>query len=105
MSELEIQQNLSGIWKIKDSVSNIRYSFWFERNQGHLTILELTEDNYEYLVLDDHPFVDIVKTKEGYNLKFTDLYENRTSRLHFLDSTKMILHDRGRNLEYLKVPN
>lgn len=101
----EIENNISGYWKIKDSISKIRYNFWFEKGQGNLTILEPITNDDEYLVLDDHPFVDIIKNDIGFELKFTDLYENRLARIKYLDSVKMILLMDGKNIEYQKTNN
>ena len=101
----EVENNISGYWKIKDSISKIRYNFWFEKGQGNLRILELINNDYEYLVLDDHPFVDIIKKDVGFDLKFTDLYENRLANVKYLDSVKMVLKMDGKNIEYRKTKN
>ncbi len=102
-TEKDVEMFLTGYWKINDSVSKVHYKFWFTKRQGNLTILELTEDNYEYIVLDDHPFVDIIENGLGFKLNFTDLSENRSSDLKYLDSKKMILDMNGETIEYLKI--
>lgn len=101
----EVENYISGYWKIKDSLSKIRYNFWFEKGRGNLTILESINNDSEYLVLDDHPFVDIIKNDVGFELKFTDLYENRLANIKYLDSVKMVLHMEGKKIEYQKMKN
>ncbi len=91
-----------GNWKIKNSDSKIIYRYWFEEGQGNLTEMEQTENKDEYIIIDDHPFVDIIKYDQGFKLKFTHLYGNWTSELKYLNSNRMILVTDGKEVEYVK---
>ena len=101
-SEKEVESYLSGKWKIKNSDSKTIYNYWFEKGQGNLTEMERTENEGEYLLIDDHPFVDIIKYDQGFKLKFTYLYSNWTSELKYLNSNRMILVTNGKEVEYVK---
>ncbi|MDY8135445.1 hypothetical protein [Aquimarina sp. 2201CG5-10] len=102
-SEKEVESYLSGIWKIKDSDSKTCYKYWFEKGQGNLTEIELTENKGEYLIIDNHPFVDIIKYDMGFKLRFTNLAGNWISELKYLNSKKMILVTDKKEVEYIKV--
>ena len=102
-SEKEVETYISGFWKIKDSESKIRYQYWFEQGKGNLTEVELTDDENEYIVVDDHPFVEIIKYDNGFKLKYTDLSGSFTSELKYLNSKKMILVTDGNEVEYCKT--
>ena len=102
-TEKEVESYLSGKWKIKNSDSNTIYHYWFEKGQGNLTEMEQTENEGEYMIIDDHPFVDIIKYDQGFKLKFTHLYSNWTSELKYLNSNKLILITDGRETEYYKI--
>ena len=101
-SEKEVESYLSGKWKVKDSDSKTIYHYWFEKGQGNLTEMEQTENEDQYLIIDDHPFVDIIKYDQGFKLKFTDLYDNWTSELRYLNSNRMILVTKEKEVEYIK---
>ncbi len=101
-SEKEVESYLSGKWKIKNSDSKTIYHYWFEKAQGNLTEMEQTENEGEYLIIDDHPFIDIIKYDQGFKLKFTHLYNNWISELKYLNSNKMILVTNGKETEYYK---
>ena len=102
-SEKEVETYLSGFWKVKESESKTRYQYWFENGKGNLTEVELTEDENEYIVVDDHPFVEIIKYKNGFKLKYTDLSGSFISELKYLNSKKMILLTNGKEVEYCKI--
>ena len=101
-SEKEVESYLSGKWKIKNSDSKTIYHYWFEKGQGNLTEMEQTENEDEYIIIDDHPFIDIINYDQGFKLKFTHLYSNWVSELKYLNSTKMILVTNGKETEYYK---
>ena len=117
-SEKEVELYLSGIWKQNDSNPEFLYEYkngkeikrkietlykyTFEKGQGHLTEMEQTENKSEYIIIDDHPFVDIIKYDQGFKLKFTHLYSSWTSELKCLNSDRMILVTNGKETEYVK---
>jgi len=101
-SKKEVESYLSGKWKIKNSDSKTIYHYWFEKQQGNLTEMERTEN--EYLIIDGHTFVDIIKYDQGFKLKFTSLYNNWTSELKYLNSNRMILVTDNKEVEYIKDP-
>lgn len=103
-SKKEVESYLSGKWKIKNSGSKTIYHYWFEKEQGNLTEMERTENENEYLIIDDHPFVDIIKYDQGFKLKFTSLYSSWTSELKYLNSNRMILVTNNKEVEYIKEP-
>jgi hypothetical protein len=102
-SEKEVELYLSGKWKIKNSDEKTIYYYWFEKGQGNLTEMEQTENEEEYLIIDDHPFVDVIKYDQGFKLKFIHLYGNWISELKYLNSNRMILITDGKETEYYKI--
>lgn len=102
-SEKEVESYISGFWKKKDSESKIRYQYWFAKGKGNLTEVELTDDEGEFIVVDDHPFVEIIKYDNGFKLKYTDLSGSFISELKYLNSKKMILLTDGKEVEYHKT--
>ena len=101
-SKKEVETFLSGIWKINDSNSEFLFKYTFENGQGHVTEMMKTDKKGEYLILDDHPFVDIIEYEQGFKLKFTDLSGNSTSELKYLNMNKMILVTDGKEVEFTK---
>ncbi|WP_459209090.1 hypothetical protein [Aquimarina rhabdastrellae] len=101
-TEKAVESYLSGKWKIKNLDSKTIYHYWFEKAQGNLTEMEQTENEGEYLIIDDHSFIDIIKYDQGFKLKFTHLYSNWISELKYLNSNKMILVTNGIETEYYK---
>lgn len=102
-SEKEVAFYLSGKWKIKNSNSKTIYHYWFEKGQGNLTEMEPTDNEGEYIIIDDHSFVDIITYDQGFKLKFTYLNGNWTSELKYLNSNSMILVTDGKEIEYIKA--
>ena len=118
-SKKEVESYLSGIWNRNNSNSEflyeykngeeikteikVFYEYTFEKGQGHLTKMMKTDKKKDYQILDDHPFVDIIKYENGFKLKFTDLFGNSTSELKFLDRNKMILITEGKEVEFTKI--
>ncbi|MFY0602686.1 MAG: hypothetical protein JXQ93_01970 [Flavobacteriaceae bacterium] len=100
----EVETHLSGIWKLKDkdSDSQFFYKYTFENGQGHVTEMKKRDKKGKYLILDDHPFVDIIKYETGFKLKFTYLSGNSISELKYLNSNKMILITDGKQVEFTK---
>lgn len=101
-SKKEVKLYLSGKWKIKNSDSKTIYHFWFEKGQGNLTEIEQVKNENEYIIVDDHTFVDIIECKQVFKLKFTHLHSNYTSELKYLSSNRMILITDKIEIEYIK---
>ena len=102
-STKEVREYLRGIWKEQNS--KIYYEYRFEKEKGHLTEMEKDEATNDYMVIDDHPYFNIIKYSNGFKLKFISLYSSWTSELKYLNSKKMILVTKGEVIEYIKVNN
>lgn len=105
----DVEANLNGIWKLKGSDSNAldRYNFEIGNGKGHLSIIEPTPKNGEYITIDDHPFVEIIKTKRKFHLKYISLQGSYMVELIYLNNNKMILksNKNGFVSEYYKIKN
>jgi len=102
-SEKEVETYLSGIWTVKNSESNTVYKYWFEKRKGHLTEMERTETKGEFLIIDNHPFVEIIKYDQGFKLKYTHLHSHWMAALKYLNSSRLVLVTNGKEVEYIKV--
>lgn len=102
-SEKEVETYLSGLWKIKESESKTRYQYWFKNGKGNLSEVELIDGKDEYIVIDDHTFVEIIKYDNGFKLEYTILSGSFTSELKYLNSKKMILITDGKEVKYCKT--
>ena len=71
--------------------------------KGYYEELEPSEIDGEYMVVCDHPIVEIIKKGNKFNLKFTDLLESWNSKIKYLDKERMILVTDGIETEYFKT--
>lgn len=117
-SKKEVETYLSGTWKQNDSKPDflykykndreiktnveIFYKYTFEKGQGHLMEMIRRDKKDGYQILDDHPFVEIIKYDQGFKLKFTDLSGSTISKLKYLNSNRMILVTNGKEVELIK---
>jgi hypothetical protein len=102
-SKKEVATYLSGKWTLKNTDSEIIYQYWIEKGLVNLTEMKRTEKEGEYIILDNHPFVEIIKYDQGFKLKFIDLYTNWIYELKQLTANTMILVTDGKEIEYRKV--
>ena len=102
-TEKEVENHLSGKWKIKGSDSKTVYHYWFQNEQGNLEDFVPAESGEELIIEDNHSFVEIIKHKNGFKLKHTYLYGDWISELKYLDSNKLVLRTEGKETEYYKI--
>ncbi|WP_298514783.1 hypothetical protein [uncultured Kordia sp.] len=101
-STKEVESHLSGIWKLKSN-SKLLFEYTFENDKGHLTEMQESDQKGEYIVLDDHAFVEVIAYEQGFQLKYTGLSGSSTVELKYLNSTRMILVADYKEVEFIKV--
>ncbi len=103
-TEKEVEEAISGYWKIKDLDSKTIYHYWVADGQGNVEDVVSGEKDGEYEIKErNHSFFYLQKENFGFALNYIYKYGNWTSNLNYLDATKMILITNGESTEYYKV--
>lgn len=101
-SKEEVEDHLSGKWKMKNTGSNTVFKYWFEKGQGHWTEMVPDEKKGEYVISNEYPFTYKLINDEGYTLKIDYAQGHWTGELKSLNSNKMLLVSNGKETEYIK---
>ena len=101
----EVVNLLSGSWILKNTNPKIVHSFSLKNGKGTLMVSEepQTIGGAELIIDATVADVDIVKTGEGFTLKFTSLEKNWDSEIVLLNSKDLILKTEEEETEYGKV--
>ncbi len=100
-SKEEVEDHLSGKWKMKNTDSNTVFKYWFEKGQGHWTEMVPAEKKGEYMIT-DFLFKYWINDDQGYTLKIDYAQGHWTGELKSLNSNKMLLVSNGKETEYIK---
>ena len=102
-TEKEVEEYLSGKWKLKDSDSKTIYKYWIEK--GKLKLESYKSDDKEKGVhrMDNDAFIEVIKYENGFRLEYTHTFETIITELKYLNSVKFITVRDGEEREYYKV--
>ncbi|MEM6685319.1 MAG: hypothetical protein AAF617_05930 [Bacteroidota bacterium] len=101
-SVTDVASYLSGIWKLQSDAESF-FKYTFEDGKGHLTEMLAADEKGEYIVVNDHPFVEIIQYEQGFKLKYIDLYHTSIVELKYVNAKKMILITDKKEIEYVKI--
>ena len=105
-SDKQVENHLTGNWKKTDGDPKIVYHYWFKDGQGNMERLQQPKKGVIDVIEDDnHSFVDVIKSDNGYKLEFTYPYGNHIAVLKYLSESKLILISDGKETEFYKVEN
>jgi hypothetical protein len=99
----EVENLMTGYWKIKDSPSKTIYHYWFNNGQGNVEDVIATDQPGKYTVEEpNHSFFYLEKGNTGFNINYVYKYGQWTSTLTYLDNYKMMLLTNGETTEYIR---
>ena len=103
-SEKDIENTITGYWKIKDDNSKSLYHFWFENGRGNVETVQTTETVGKYIHVDkSHSYIYIKKEDDFYILEYIYKYGKWTSIIKQLDSNNLVLETNAENTAYYKI--
>ncbi|MDX1772629.1 hypothetical protein DFR65_101184 [Oceanihabitans sediminis] len=103
-SKEEIEETLSGYWKIKDDSSKSLYHFWFENGRGNVENVETTESLGKYLsVKGSHSYLYIKEEDASFALEYIFKFGNWISTIKKLDKHNLSLETNGEITDYYKI--
>ncbi|MEM6719063.1 MAG: hypothetical protein AAF611_07110 [Bacteroidota bacterium] len=98
----EVESYLSGTWRLASNPKFL-FKYTFENGTGYISEMYESDQKGEYLVIDDHPFVEVMQYEQGFKLKYIDLYHTSVVELKYLNAKKMILVTDEKEVIYIKV--
>ncbi|QRM89178.1 hypothetical protein FG167_08005 [Lacinutrix sp. WUR7] len=103
-SDKEIEEAITGYWKIKNDDSKSIYHYWFENGRGNVENVEISETIGEYKPVEkSHSHIYIKKEADTLKLEYIYRYGNWTSVIKKLDKSNLTLETNGESTEYHKV--
>ncbi|WP_452226688.1 hypothetical protein [Lacinutrix cladophorae] len=103
-SQIEIENALTGYWKIKNEDSKSIYHYWFENGRGNVENVKSTGTIGKYKPVEkSHSHIYLKKEESQFVLEYIYRYGNWTSTLIQLDATHLVLETNGEITEYYKV--
>ena len=103
-SDKEIEEALTGYWKIKNEESKSIYHYWFKNGRGNVENVQVTETIGKYKPVEkSHSYIYLKKVDDTYILEYIYRYGNWTSKIRKLDANNLTLETNGESTEYYKV--
>jgi len=101
----EVKHALKGDWVLEGVDSKTIYKFWFENDSGGMDEMVKTDVDGEYISLSCQPFVEIVKKRRKFQMLLTHMVETEVFNIEKLNSKRLLLKNKEREVVYLKVNN
>ncbi len=103
-SDKEIEEAITGYWKIKNDGSKSIYHYWFENGRGNVENVIITETKEEYKPVEkSHSHIYLKKEDTTFILEYIYKYGNWTSVLKKLNATNLVIETNGETTAYYKV--
>ena len=103
-SEKEIEEALTGYWKIKNDASKSIYHYWFENGRGNVENVEITNTTEKYKPVEkSHSHIYLKKEDNLFILEYIYRYGSWTSTINKLNENSLTLETNGEITEYYKV--
>ncbi|MBQ0788213.1 MAG: hypothetical protein KBT69_11970 [Oceanihabitans sp.] len=103
-SDKEVEEAITGYWKIKNDASKSIYHYWFENGRGNVENVIRTETTGEYKPVEkSHSHIYLKKEDATFILEYIYKYGNWTSVLKKLNATNLTLETNGETTVYYKV--
>ncbi len=102
-TEKDVENYLSGKWKLKGSDSKTIYRYWVEKGKVRLEYYKSDDKEKGIHRTDNDAFIGIIKYENGFKLDYTYPFDSVTAELKHLDSEKLIVVRDGEEREYYKI--
>ncbi len=99
----DVENTITGYWKIKDSKSKTIYHYWVNNGQGNVEDVITTsgQDTFEEDA-QNHSFFYIQSKNNGFEVNYVYKYGCLLYQISYLDTNKMILLTNGEATEYFR---